>query len=283
MSNTLSSKQPVLVFTHIPKTGGSTLNALLLRQFPREKMFHILDALHCEAFLAMSDEERDRFDCIIGHVPACIHNFISRPCRYIVLLREPLERAISDYYYMLTNSAHPRHEEYTGKKMTLEQHLRARIDSPRVILNLLFYPQMEFLHRHMPDVKKLRGFESCSMNQIIEQSKRKLREDFFQAGITDRFEDFVLLLARKLGWRLPYYHIKNQSRSRPRTDTLNIDPGLLADFYQSYSAEYQLYEYARSLFAADWSESGISKSAAIRYRVMNRFHGVYQRFKDNNV
>ena len=281
MSNTLSSKQPVLVFTHLPKTGGSTLDALLFRQFPREKVFHISDTLHCEIFLAMGDEERDRFDCIIGHVPACIHNFISRPCRYIVLLREPLERATSDYYYILTNSAHPRHEEYTRKKMTLEQHLRIRV-SPRGILNLLLYPNVA-LFRHIPSIEKWRGCESCSMNEIMEQSKRKLREDFFQTGITERFGDFVLLLARKLGWRLPYYHIKNQNRSRPRTDTLNIDPGLLADFYQSYSAEYQLYEYARSLFAADWSESGISKSAAIRYRVMNRFHGVYQRFKDDNV
>ena len=283
MSNTLSSKQPVLVFIHLPKTGGSTLNGLLFGQFPREKVFHILDTSHCETFLAMSDEERDRFDCIIGHIPACIHNFISRPCRYIVLLRDPLERAISDYYYVLTSSAHPRHEEYTRKKMTLEQNLRARIDfSHQTILNLLLYPNLE-LFPYIPNIKKWRGYESCSMNEIMEQSKRKLREDFFQAGITDRFEDFVLLLARKLGWRLPYYHIKNQNRSRPRTDTLNIAPGLLADFYQSYSAEYQLYEYARSLFAADWSESGISKSAAIRYRMMNRFHGVYRRFRDDTV
>ena len=281
MSNTLSSKQPVLVFIHLPKTGGSTLDALLFRQFPREKVFHISDTPHCETFLAMGDEERDRFDCIIGHVPACIHNFISRPCRYIVLLREPLERAISDYYSILTNSAHRRHEEYTRKKVTLEQYLRTRV-FPRGILNLLLYPNVE-LFRHIPSIEKLRGYESCSMNEIMEQSKRKLREDFFQAGITDRFEDFVLLLARKLGWRLPYYHIKNQNRSRPRTDTLNIAPGLLADFYQSYSAEYQLYEYARSLFAADWSESGISKSAAIRYRMMNRFYGAYQRFRDDTV
>ena len=124
MPDQLSTKEPVLVFIHLPKTGGTTLNHIFFGKFPYKKIFQILNALDCETFLQMSDEKRNEFDCIMGHVPACIHNFISRPCRYIILLREPLERAISDYYFILTDTRHPRHERYNREKVTLEEHLR---------------------------------------------------------------------------------------------------------------------------------------------------------------
>ena len=260
MPDQLSTKEPVLVFIHLPKTGGTTLNHIFFGKFPRKKIFQILNALDCETFLQMSDEKRNEFDCIMGHVPACIHNFISRPCRYIILLREPLERAISDYYFILTDTQHPRHERYNREKVTLEEHLREERGSIPGIIKLLLYPDLEVL-RDIPGIKKWRGFKSYKMyfgsykmSKMIEESKRKLREDFFQAGVLERFEEFIFLLSRKLKWDLPDYRIENPSFSRFRADARNtIDTELLSYFYAANRIEYQLYEYACSLFAAQWS------------------------------
>ena len=92
------------------------------------------------------------------------------------------------------------------------------------------------------------------MSKMIEESKRKLREDFFQAGVLERFEEFIFLLSRKLKWDLPDYRIENRSFSRFRADARNtIDTELLSYFYAANRIEYQLYEYACSLFAAQWS------------------------------
>ena len=269
---TVPTKQPVLVFTHFPKTGGTTLHEILIEKFYQRKVFRFDDTRDYETFLEMSYEERDEFDYIRGHIPPCMHDFISRPCRYIVLLREPLERVISEYYFMLTSPEHPRHEEYNREKVTLEKHLVERIENfyGGEILNILLYPNLKRL-RDIPEVENWRSFYPYSMNEMIEESKRKLREDFFQVGILERFGDFVFLLSRKLGWRVPYYRIKNRSRGRPDTaDILDtIDTNLLSRFYEAYSAEYQLYEYARSIFEEEWSESGISKLAISRYKMMN--------------
>ena len=271
MPDQLSTKEPVLVFTHFPKTGGTTLNHIIFRKFPREKIFHILNPLDRETFLQMSDEKRNEFDYITGHVPACIHNFISRPCRYIILLREPLERAISDYYFILTHVQHPRYERYNREKVTLEEHLRKGVSPISAIVKLLLYPDLEFLI-NIPIAKKWCDFESFTMNEMIAESKRKLRQDFFQVGVLDRFGEFVFLLSRRLKWKFPYYHIANRNSSRPRADARNkIDTGLLAYFYEANRVEYQLYEYACSLFAAQWSESGISGPAVSRHRMMNHF------------
>ncbi len=272
---TVPTKQPVLVFTHFPKTGGTTLHEILIEKFYQRKVFRFDDTRDYETFLEMSYEKRDEFDYITGHIPPCMHDFISRPCRYIVLLREPLERAISDYYFMLTKPEHPRHEEYNKEKITLEKHLVERIENfyGGGILNILLYPNLKRL-RDIPRIGKWRGFYPYSVNEMIEESKRKLREDFFQVGILERFGDFVFLLSRKLGWRVPYYRIKNRSRGRPKTaDILDtIDTNLLSRFYEAYSPEYEIYEYARSIFEEEWSESGISKLATSWYRMMNSLY-----------
>ncbi len=271
---TVPTKQPVLVFTHFPKTGGTTLHEIISKKFPSGKVFDFVDSTYYETFLEMSYEERDEFDYITGHIPPCMHDFISRPCRYIILLREPLERAISDYYFMLTSPEHPRHEEYNKEKITLEKHLVERIENfyGEGILNILLYPNLKRL-RDIPKIEKWRGFYPYSVNEMIEESKRKLREDFFQVGILERFGDFVFLLSRKLGWEVPYYRIKNRNHGRPETaDVLGtIDTSLLSRFYEAYSPEYEIYEYARSIFEEEWSESGISKLAMNRYRIMNSF------------
>ena len=260
MPDQFPTKEPVLVFIHLPKTGGTTLNHIFFRKFTRKKVFHIWDPLHPETFLQMSDEKRNEFDCITGYVPACIHNFISRPCRYIILLREPLERAISDYYFILTSVRHPRHERYNREKVTLEEHLQEERGSTPDIIKLLLYPKLEVL-LDIPIIEKWRGFksykiyfESYKMNKMIEEGKRKLRQDFFQVGILDRFGEFVFLLSRRLKWDLPCYRIENQNSSRLRADARNtIDTEVLSHFNAAHRIEYQLYEYACSLFAAQWS------------------------------
>ena len=268
MSDKLSAKEPVLVFTHFPKTGGTTLHKILVEKFPKGKTIHI------EAFLEMSYEKRDEFDYITGHIPPCIHDFISRHCRYIILLREPLERVISDYYFILTNPRNPMYEKYNIEKVTLEEHLERQIkySGNTAIMNFLLYPNPKDT-ANIPGIKRWRGFYPYSMNEMIEESKRKLREDFFQVGILERFGDFVFLLSRKLGWEVPYYRIKNRNHGRPKTaDALDtIDTNLLSRFYEAYSPEYEIYEYARSIFEEEWSESGISKLAMSRYRIMNSF------------
>ena len=148
MPDQFPTKEPVLVFAHLPKTGGTTLNHIMFEKFPRKKVFRIEDHLYRETFLQMSDEKRNEFDCITGHVPPCIHNFISRPCRYIMLLREPLERAISNYYFILTCVQHHRHERYNREKVTLEEHLQENRGSTPDIIKCLLYPELEFL----PDI-----------------------------------------------------------------------------------------------------------------------------------
>ncbi len=274
MSDKLSAEEPVLVFTHFPKTGGTTLHKILVENFPHRKVFDFDYTPKYETFLEMSYEKRDKFDYIRGHIPPCIHDFISRHCRYIILLREPLERVISDYYFILTNPINPMYEKYNIEKVTLEEHLEIQIkySGNTAIMKFLLYPNLNFFS-DIPRIKRWRGFYPYSMNEMIEESKRKLHEDFFQVGILERFGDFVFLLSRKLGWEVPYYRIKNRNHGRPETadalDTINTN--LLSRFYEAYSPEYEIYEYARSIFEEEWSESGISKLAMSRYRIMNRF------------
>src|SRR5207249_5331452 len=95
---------PVIVFVHVPKTGGMTLHSILSRQLHgvfAESMDEVQAALN-----ALDETELDRLELVAGHVPYGVHEFLRRPVTYVTLLREPVERVVSHYWFVRTEPGH---------------------------------------------------------------------------------------------------------------------------------------------------------------------------------
>ena len=100
----MTDSLPLFCHAHVPKTGGTSLNALLAEWFPLEfEVIHhpdptyVLSIDQLESHLARRPELR----CISTHnlrsYPSLIGN---RRVRYFTILREPLDRAISVITFM---------------------------------------------------------------------------------------------------------------------------------------------------------------------------------------
>ena len=57
----------------------------------------------------------------MGHMGFGLHDYLPQGASYITMLRDPIDRIVSHYYYVLQNQGHYLHKEVAGKGLSLEQ------------------------------------------------------------------------------------------------------------------------------------------------------------------
>ena len=254
---------PVVVFVHVPKTGGTTIYRYLKRYFRKNARISDPDQLQ-ERFLDKPANQRNALDFISGHVPTgVIHRATSRPCIYFTCFRDPLPKAISNYSHVLRWSGHRWHRRFIEKKITLEKFLIQHddvkdflIDNPSV--RLFSDP----LRTHDPQPMT---------SDLVEQVKTRLREQFAFIGLTERNVDSVFLLSRKLKLPLRPYLTHNVTR-RPEGSLSSLSREVIARFKELNWADYEIYGYAERTFEGQWGElDAREKKRAGRFRRVQRF------------
>jgi len=100
----------MLYYIHIPKTAGTSVVRIFENQIYRSKFKRINPTrdIHPKEFLknapdyikAFSYKELSKIELIAGHFNHGIHMTINETFSYLVILRNPVERVISEYYYM---------------------------------------------------------------------------------------------------------------------------------------------------------------------------------------
>ncbi|MEP5612812.1 MAG: hypothetical protein ABJP45_11210 [Cyclobacteriaceae bacterium] len=257
---------PVL-FIHIPKTAGTTLNHILSHQYGWRFMWlrsdiyqnEVSRILPADIYWAMSAHQKKHYSAYAGHqtselIPELPYS------RKIMLCRNPLDQ-IPSYY-----AHHRRHFSDSPSNLTIRKHeklkdfLSSRSD---------FYPN--------PQVKNLFGNQIVELsNEEIEQKIEKLVSKHIDyCAPTDRFHDFVLVLAEKLNWR------KNTSykslNASPSTIKINdkerriIEDSNLLDFYL-YNEVCRKFEilFAEHKIDFDTTVSINSSKNLIQFKVRNR-------------
>ena len=91
--------------------------------------------------------------------------------------------------------------------------------------------------------------------QTLEIAKKNLEKSFSVVGISERFEESLVLIARTFGWEVPFYENRKVSKSRPKIDPIEIE---LIKKHNQFDLE--LYEYGKALFEASLT----NKEAEVR-------------------
>lgn len=93
--------RPLIVFIHVPKTAGSTVNRILAAARPGLE--------HCEAIIGQPEVLRRKLsdlDWISGHVPfdrmhAALRQATDRPLRFFTAVRDPIAQVASHYNWLI--------------------------------------------------------------------------------------------------------------------------------------------------------------------------------------
>ncbi|MGE3804343.1 MAG: sulfotransferase family 2 domain-containing protein [Gemmataceae bacterium] len=108
------AQPPRLIFLHVPKTAGTSTAALLKRSFHAEEVARLENGISPFDFIcwlrALPLDRKRRLRLVLGHMGFGVHAFLPEESTYITVLRHPVDRIISLYYFIVRNTDHPWHE-----------------------------------------------------------------------------------------------------------------------------------------------------------------------------
>lgn len=270
--------EPLVHFIHIPKAAGSTVWTVMRRQYGEKHVHSTVwgDSKHMDPDRAirifvgwrmgpeevwypetleeaaarlgqMSDEERTQVRAIHGfHIEFGLHEHLEQPLVYFTVLRNPVDRVISHYYFTVQDEAKP-------EEMDLYEHISSRIHA-NLQTWLLSGP-----HDEGPPPPP---------DELLERAKRNLRACAV-VGLTDRFDETALLLQKALGWRTPFYARVNVNRKRPRGE--DVPDEVLRWLEEDNALDVALYRYAQELFEGQIAAYGPTLASDLkRFQSRNR-------------
>jgi Galactose-3-O-sulfotransferase len=207
-TTSVAAGDPLIIFLHNLKTGGTTLRTLIARQYPS-------DAVHTvggrpEEF-GSPDQAREidlaKTRVIQGHIPFGLHQVLARPTVYTTMLRDPVDRMASLYYFTLNSPTRAIHQESSAHLGSLEQ----------------FVSSGTLLETDNGQTRRLSGlkaaFGECS-EAMLERAKMNIRHHFAIVGLSERFDESVILMKRLFGWRSTFYLREKVTQQRPMKEEL---------------------------------------------------------------
>ncbi len=231
-----------LIFLHIPKTAGTTLNRIIEWQYSPLSIYTIEPyrfRATVERFKRLSEQRRRRLQVVRGHLFYGIHEFLPQGATYITMLRDPVTRCLSSYYFILRRPLHPMHRKLKDERLGVEEFIRL---TP---------------HRQNLQCRFIAGFENGEIcdEQVLNVAKENLTRSFSVIGLCERFEESLMLMAITFGWEVPFYENRKVSKTRPVVETRLID--LIKEHNR---LDVELYEFGTKLFG----ESLRKKEDALR-------------------
>jgi hypothetical protein len=247
----------LLIHLHIAKTGGTTLSSMVKHAFATDEVFEtlskdgqvyggldLLTFASCEHMLRDCDIGRIRY--FTGHVPIGVDRIFGRPAKYIAVVRHPVERLLS-YFYFRIQGGDPYLKD--GKPITLEDYVESGGD-------VIFDNYQVRVISGSSDLDAPGGAPGALVAGAaveahhLEMAKRNVAESFLAIAPLEQLTELALLLRRVYGWpmRRLQTEYKNPTKERPRAP--NISPRLLRIIEDKNVHDIALYEWVCQRFAA---------------------------------
>ena len=206
----------VCLFLHLPKTAGTTLKTCIYDEYAVEDGWTrgwVRDGIYYFPY-GFRKAKRPRFTravretlgrddvrAVVGHFWFGLHRLVPRPSFYVTLLRDPVERVVSLYHHLLREEA----ELLDG--VSLHE----------------FVTELRLREVDNDQTRRIAGVEppfGAVDEAVLELAKRNLAERFAFVGVTERFDESLLALKRRLGWEYVLYIPALVNHDRPAASSL---------------------------------------------------------------
>lgn len=225
------SSDDLIIFTHIPKTFGSSFMRGVVRPNMIDSKFYYYRTL--KKFI--TDDKNYEF--LHGHLPYGLHLFTNRKVKYITFFRDPIDRAISYYFFVQQGMENER------TKHPLSEYAKS--------LSLKEFYQDKRFHNHQS--RYTAGFishkfystipDSLTKKKILQRAEYNLLENYFFFGIFERRRESINLIREKMNWR-EIKDIPHHKKTQKRLAVEDLDADTLQVLKDAHDLDFQLYEFA---------------------------------------
>lgn len=228
-------KDPALIFLHIPKSGGTTLRQIISRQYPKPLSFHAnyrpTEKVYEEAKGKLGSD-LTKIRLFEGHMFFGLHSFLPQPAKYISMLRNPIERIASQYYFVLQESGNRVSDQVKAEKISLGEYVEREI-SP------------ETNNDQTRVISGMRGRDEKTSDRNVEIAIKNIENDFLCIGLTERFDEFLLVMNQLYGWKNMYYRKLNRRKVR---NLAELSQSTIDIIVARNRWDLELYQYSNQYF-----------------------------------
>lgn len=241
-NDSISCQEKTVIFLHIPKTGGLTFTQIASQNYERKFIYefrgNIEEAIH--KFKQLPPRKLKKIKFLTGHFSFGIHEYLPNPAIYITLLREPIERVISSYFYVRSTPTHPLYQKLI-ETHSFEEFLEIHnwFNNRQVIM--------------LSGETKIAN-EECS-TEMLNKAKSNLEKNFQIFGMTEKFDCFPILCHQYLGWQSIFYQKVNVTNKRLLKE--EVSQKALTTIEKKNALDIELYDYAKEKFAQRLRESNL--------------------------
>lgn len=241
----MNQENSKLIFFHIPKTAGSTLRNIFYHQYEREEVFEMKVKGHqiqTQEFTSLSQKRIAKIRLLMGHMPFGLHtSFGEVNYHYFTMLRNPVERVISNYYWIRRNPNHLLYDLINSKKIGLLEFIESDLNPS------LNNGYVKFLTTK--DKKKK------VTDKLFNEALSLLKQEFIVVGITERFNESIILLSKLMNWQKRIFYTK-QNATANRPQITDIDNSAIQSIISKNEWDLKLYVWAEKQLEKQIKEYG---------------------------
>ena len=272
-----ASPPGMVVFLHLAETGGTRLGELFRRMIPEPGQLKIqpggqasalgtwpLDDV-IRALKVRPESLTPSLRYVGGHLGFGVHRVLPRAARYVTLIRDPVDRLLSGFFYSIGN-----HRAATGEDVSLADYVFRKRHCDLGLDNY----QARVLSGD-PALDAPAGTMTADADPVTEEAFRRLLDNLGEhlllVGVTERFDEFLVLLALRMGWDVAAlaYVMRNLTAGRPAA--AEIPRYVVAEIERRNAYDRRLHRWASGQMDLQIRAAGTAFDAALeRLRAIRR-------------